>query len=69
MFLVFSLVWSPGNNKRIAPLPFFYGRRKKRLILVIDYDQIEGLIVKYAVVLIEELDGPATVRSACDRRT
>jgi hypothetical protein len=26
-----SLVWYPGQNGRIAPVPFFYGCRKRRL--------------------------------------
>jgi hypothetical protein len=26
-----SLVWCPGQNKIIAPLPFFHGYRKKQL--------------------------------------
>jgi hypothetical protein len=36
-------VWRPGQNKRIAPLSFFHGCRKRRgliaFALEIDYDQ------------------------------
>jgi hypothetical protein len=36
-----SLVWYPGQNKRIAPLFFFHGCRKRRLkdVSEIDCDQ------------------------------
>jgi hypothetical protein len=30
-----SLVWCPGQSKRIAPLTFIHGCRKKRLIALI----------------------------------
>jgi hypothetical protein len=66
-----GLVWCPGQNKRIAPLPFFYGCRKETkgltaLTSEIDCDQA-AIGLPHHVCSIHNFDKTwASRRNICD---